>query len=137
MHCSHNAACLLHCSDLGSLACYLSLLPQLHPNETIPQCPGGLRCALLPAKVAIHCRRFLGCYPHPSRVGKALGFRVVSFKAGDYGQGICLNSQYSVGPACDSLDHRAGACYLLHGLLYDVLHCAISMHSLLVPPLEF
>ena len=29
---------------------------------------------------------------------------------------LCLTRRYGVGPACDSLDHRAGACYLLHSL---------------------
>ena len=64
-----------------SLAHYLSPLPQIHQNETHPICPGGLRCTSIPAKVAICCRRVLGCHPHPSCMGKALGFGVASFKA--------------------------------------------------------
>ena len=70
---SQIAGCPLHRGNLGSLACYLSLLPQLHPNKTHPIYPGRLRCALIPAKVAICCRRVLGCHPHPSCMGKALG----------------------------------------------------------------
>ena len=42
-----------------------------------------------------------------------------------------------MGPACDSLDHRARACYLLCGLMYDELCQAIGMRSLSVPPFTF
>ena len=54
-------------------------------------------------------------------------------KASGRGQGVCLNKQNSVGPATDSLDHKARACYLPHGLLYNELLHTISMYSLLVP----
>ena len=64
-----------------------------------------------------YCRKVLGCHPHPSCPGKALGFVVVLFKACGCGQGLCaLNRQYNVGPACDSLNQRARACYLLCNL---------------------
>ena len=42
-----------------------------------------------------------------------------------------------MGSACDSQDHRAGACYLPHGLMYDELRHAIGMCSLAVPPPHF
>ena len=42
-----------------------------------------------------------------------------------------------MGPATDSLDYRAGVCYLPCGLLNNELCCAVSVHSLLVPPSAF
>ena len=137
LHHGQIAGCPLRCSDLGSLARYLSLFPQLHPNETHPTLPGGLRHALIPAKVAICCRRVLGCHPHPSCMGKALGFGVALFKACSCGRGLCLNRRYGVGPACDSLDHRAGVCYLPCSLPYNELCHAIGLSSLSVPPFAF
>ena len=51
---------------------------------------------------------------------------------------VCtLNRWYGAGPATDSLDHRAGTCYLPHGLSYDELRHAIGVHSLSVPPSAF
>ena len=58
-------------------------------TRPILQCPGGLRHALIPAKVAICCKRVLGCHPHLSCLGKALGFGVVSFKACGFRRGLC------------------------------------------------
>ena len=75
------AGCPLRHGELGSLACYHSPLPQLHPDQTHPTCPGGLRRTSIPAKVAIFFRRVLGCHPLLSCVGKVLGFSVASFEA--------------------------------------------------------
>ena len=51
---------------------------------------------------------------------------------------VCdLNRQYYMGPAYDSLDHRARACYLPYSFSYDELHHAIGMHSPLIPPSTF
>ena len=51
---------------------------------------------------------------------------------------VCaLNRWYGMGPVCDSLDHRARACYLPCSLSYDELRHTVSMHSLLVPPSTF
>ena len=47
---------------------------------------------------------------------------------------MCLNRQNGVGPATDSLDHRAGAYYLPHSLLYNELCHAVGVLSLSVPP---
>ena len=58
-------------------------------------------------------------------------------EAGGCGWGLCLNRRYGIGPACDSLDHRARVCYLPRSLPYDELHHTISMHSLSVPPSTF
>ena len=44
---------------------------------------------------------------------------------------------YSMVPACDILDHRAGACYLPCGLLYNELCHTIGVHSLSIPPSTF
>ena len=79
----------------------------------------------------------MGCHPLPSCAKEVLGFDVVSLKAGGRGRGLYLNRQNSTGPATDSLDHRAGACYLPCGLSYDELRRAIGMHSLSVPPSAF
>ena len=67
-------------------------------------------------------------------MGEALGFDVVSSKAGGCRRGLCLNRWNGAGPTTDSIDHRARACYFAHGFLYDELHCAVGMHSLSVPP---
>ena len=69
--------------------------------------------------------------------GRSTVHDVVSPKASGRGQVVCLNRQNSMGPATDSLDHRAGACYLLCDLLYNELHCAIGVQSLSVPPSAF
>ena len=58
-------------------------------------------------------------------------------EASGCGQGVCLNRQNGAGPATDSLDHRAGAYYLLYGFLYNKLRHAIGVQSLLVPPFIF
>ena len=42
-----------------------------------------------------------------------------------------------MGLETDSLNHRAGVCYLPCGFLYDELCHAVGMHSLLVPPSTF
>ena len=54
-----------------------------------------------------------------------------------FGRVLCLNRWYSMGPACNSLDHRARGCYLQCSLMYNELHHAIGMCSLLVPPSAF
>ena len=72
------------------------------------------------------CRRFLGNHPLLSCVGVVLGFDVVLLKAGGHRQGLCLNRWNGVGPATVSLDHRARACYLLYGLLYNELLLRLS-----------
>ena len=56
------------------------------------------------------CRRVLGCHPHSSCAGKALGMTWSRLKHVVADEVCALNRQYGVGPACDSLDHRAGAC---------------------------
>ena len=66
-----------------------------------------------------------------------MGFDVVSLKAGGRGLGLCLNRRNNAGPATDSLEHRAGVCYLPRGLLYNELCHVISVNSLSVPPSTF
>ena len=58
-------------------------------------------------------------------------------KADGRGRGMCLNRQNSMVPETDSLDHRAGACYLPCVILYDELRDAVHVHSLSVPPSAF
>ena len=51
-----------------------------------------------------------GILSHP--VHKRTGWDLVSPEASSHGQGVCLNRQNGVGPATDSLGHRARACYI-------------------------
>ena len=129
---AHSA--MVNLAALPTTSVHFHSFTQIRP---ILQHPGGLRHALLLAKVAICCKRILGSHPLLSCVGKALGFDVVSLEAGGHGQGLCLNRWNGMGPATDSLDHRAGVCYLLCSLWYNELQHAINMHSLSVPPSIF
>ena len=148
----HLEHCPLHHAKIGalpfapwrncSLACHAMLklvaLPatsfrfhcfsQMRP---ILQCPGGYKCALIPAKATICCRRVPGCHPLPSCLEEVLGtmwsrqMQVVVDKV------LCLNGHNGGGPATDSLDHRNGACYLPCSLSYDEHHHA-HWHALTV-----
>ena len=82
------------------------------------------------------CRRVLGCHPHPSCTGEALGETWSRSKQG-CGWGLCLNRRYGAGPACDSLDHRAGACYLPRSLRTMNFVIPLAFTSLSVPPSAF
>ena len=67
--------------------------------------------------------------------GRGTGHDMVLPVVGGCGQGLCLNRQNGMGPATDSLDHRAGACYLPCGLLYNKICCAVGvLHSRFPPP---
>ena len=84
-----------------------------------------------------YCRRVLGCHPHPSYMGKVLGMTWSRSKHVVVDEVCALNRWYGMSPACDSLDHRAEACYLpcsLHTMNFIMpLVCA----SLLDPPSAF
>ena len=61
---------------------------------------------------------------------RGAGCDVVLPKASGYGQGWCLNRCNSMGPATDSLDHRARACYLpSHGFSYNK-YCHARQYAL-------
>ena len=51
------------------------------------------------ANVPAYCRRVLGCHPHLSCVGKALGFGVALFEACGCRQGLCPKQAVWCGPS--------------------------------------
>ena len=107
-------------------------------TRPILQLPGGLRRASIPAKVAICCRRVLGCHPHPSCAGQGAGLQC------DLIQSMWLQMRFvpkqvvqCASPACDSLDHRAGVCYLPCSLRRMNFVMPLACASLSVPPSAF
>ena len=50
---------------------------------------------------------------------------------------LCLNRRYGAGPACDSLDHRAGACYLPRSLRTMNFVMPLAWAHSQFPPLHF
>ena len=72
----------------------------------------------------------------PSCAGEALARRdPVRSRVADE---VCaLNRWYGAGPACDSLDHRAGACYLPRSLHTMNFVMPLAFTSLSVPPSAF
>ena len=57
-----------------------------------------------------------GLSSSPRQCRGGAGWDMVPTEANGCGGHYCYHRHVSTGPATDSLDHRAGACYLLHGL---------------------
>ena len=73
--------------------------------------PCGLRHALFPAKVGIFGRRVLGCHPLLSHAEEELGGMWSHLNQNGYSRGCCHQRHSGMGPATNSLDHRAGVYY--------------------------
>ena len=78
-----------------------------------------------------------GLLSSPILRGQGAGHDVISFKACGCRRGLCLNRQYGASPACDSLDHRAGASWLPSSLCTINFIMPSAWASLSVPPSAF
>ena len=80
----------------------------------------------------------MGCHPHPSCTGKALGFGVASFKVWLQMRFVPKQAVRRADPASDSLDHRSRSMLIATQPLYNELRHALrhALHSRF-PPLRF
>ena len=76
-----------------------------------------------------------GLSSSPVLHGQGTGHDVVLLKHVVADEVYALNRRYGVGPACDSLDHRAGACYLPRSLCtMNFVMPLVCAHSRFHPP---
>ena len=79
----------------------------------------------------------MGYNPLPGCAEEELGRMWSHPKQVDVDQNVAYHRHKGVGPATNSLDHRARVCYLPCCLSYDELCRAVGVHSLSIPPFTF
>ena len=80
MHHGQIAGCPLCHSNLGSLAHYLSLLPQLHPNETHPKTSWWTQVRLDLCQGLHFLQQGFGLSSSPVLHGRGTGHDMISFE---------------------------------------------------------
>ena len=129
--------CPLHHGNLGSLAHLPQSTSTASPKRDPSNTSWWTQARLGPCQGRHLLQEGFGLSSSPVLRGQGAGHDVIPFEAGLRTRFVPKQVVQRAGPACDSLDHRAGACYLPCSLRTMNFVMPSAFASLLVPPSAF